>query len=588
MDTHCHGQHTKVLRQAIAYFLWLSPFIAYPLVWLRPFRGMVPFWGDVQFISSHVMGLLAVSVVLLYPERIKKLFSKPTTRYWFIASAAAAIVAVANHIMFPGNPAMLLAALQTLCLPLAGIALAPELKRAALPCGAAACLILTVFTAAGDRFLTGFTGNWNWNLTMICGTIPALTLLLCPKKHPFIIAAAVNAVIILSVFFSFPEITPRGTTAAMAAATLFAPIIRKISRERRTTALVGIALAVIFLFFATINAPISNQVNDSRFQLWKSSVNMVKEHIFTGCGAGRFEQAIRPHMTKEYFFTEFAATRHPHPHNELLFYISEYGIIGAAVLILFCGSALKQKTLRYDHVSRWLTWLFLLLVLHGQVDVLLSTPLAGCWFLLIGGTLAARGTGKTPVKAAKMRTVFACVSAVFALYFAVNIFSATYNLRQAKLHVLNKNPLAAKRLLDISLKRFPLPEARYIAANVLLFDMKEPRQAIMQLIKLENEICGGYLHSYGITARALTVLGKFAEAKEHFELERKAFPFSALYAGFELGMLQMANASKYDIAQANERLIKNLELRDLTLSDVRILHRDANIDDAPLKWSKLK
>ena len=588
MKKACHGEFDNVLRKTAAYLLWLLPLFSCPLVWLRPFYGKLPLWGDVQLVSSHVMGFIAIAVTLRYPERVKKLFSKPLSRYWFIASLAAAIVALANQIMFPGNPALLIAALQTLCLPLAGVALSPELRRAILPCGALVCLILTIFTIAGDKFLTGFIGNWNWNLTMICGTVPALTALLFPRKHPFIIATAINFAIILSVVFTFPEITPRGTIAAMTLATLLAPAIRKISRERRTTALVGIALAVAFLFFSAVNAPVSNQVNDSRFQLWKSSVNMAKEHIFTGCGPGRFEQAVRPHMTKEYFFTEFAAPRHPHPHNELIFYISEYGIIGAAVLILLCGSALKNTSHRRDRSSRYLAWLFLLLVLHGQVDVLLSTPLAGCWFLLAGGALAARGTGKSSVKGAQLRTILAAVSLIFAMVFAVKIFTATYNLRQAKLCMLNKNVLTAKKHLDISLKNFSTPEARYITANVLLFDMKRPQEAIYQFIKLEEEICGGYLHSYGLTARALTVLGKYNEAKEHFALEREAFPFSALYAGFELAMLQLAKAPDLDIAEAKARLIKNLELRDLSIADAKQLSRDAQSDDAPLKWSKLK
>ena len=215
MVRNCFRKNDSLLRQLLAYFLWLSPLLAYPLVWLRPFYGKVPLWGDVQFISSHVTGLIAVAIVLLYPERVKKLFTKSPARYWMISSAAAAIIAMANYIIFPGSPMVLATVLQTLCLPLAGAALAPQIRRAALPCGAVCAVVLIVFTATGDRFLTGFTGNWNWNMTMICATLPALTVILFPKKHPFIIAGIISAMFLAAVFFFIPEIAPRGTVAAM-------------------------------------------------------------------------------------------------------------------------------------------------------------------------------------------------------------------------------------------------------------------------------------------------------------------------------------------------------------------------------------
>ena len=576
------------LRQLIAYFLLLLPLAAYPLVWMRPFLGKVPLWGDAPLINGCVTGFLALAVILLYPERIKKLFTKSPSRYWIIALTAAAILSAVNHLLFPGTVFLLLGAMQILLLPLAGVALSPELRRAVLPCGAITCAILVIFTAAGDRYLTGFTGNWNWNLTMICATIPAAAIWLIPKKHPFIVATAINAVIILSVTIALPEIAPKGTVAALILATLIAPVIRKINRERRFTALIGVMLAVGFLFFSTVSSPISDQVNDSRFQLWKSSLNLAKDNIFTGCGPGRFETAVRPHITKEYFFTEFAAPRHPHPHNELLLYTSEFGITGAIIIILFCASALKNASHRRDQASRWLAWLFILLILHGQLDVLLSTPLAGCWFLLAGGALAARGTGKQEVKKSKLRLLLAVASAVAAVMISFNLFVSGLYLREAKLLMLEHKNLDALDRLSKSSKHFPNPEARYIAASSALFDLKMPHIAIQELVKLENDFCGGYLHSYGLTARSLTSLGRYKEAIEYFDLELKAFPYSALYAGFEYAMLNLANAPVFDISVSRSRLARNLELRGLTLKSENLGQLDHDFDDRPLKWSKLK
>lgn len=69
------------LRQMIAYFLLLLPLFAYPLVWMRPVLGKVPFWGDAPLINGCVTGFLALAVILLYPERVKKLMKKSPSRY---------------------------------------------------------------------------------------------------------------------------------------------------------------------------------------------------------------------------------------------------------------------------------------------------------------------------------------------------------------------------------------------------------------------------------------------------------------------------------------------------------------------------
>ena len=86
----------------------------------------------------------------------------------------------------------------------------------------------------------------------------------------------------------------------------------------------------------------------------------------------------------------------------------------------------------------------------------------------------------------------------------------------------------------------------------------------------------------------LTALGRFPEAKEYFELELKAYPYSALYAGFEHAMLNLARDSQYDIAMSRARLERNLALRGLSLKSENLGQLDHDFDDRPLNWSKLK
>ena len=574
------------IKLVLAHIFLLLPLLSHPLIWCRLFTGQMPYWGDAKFISLPAVALLSIGVALLYPERLKKLFSKAPARYWGIALAASAILAVIHQIIYPGSLQLLLQGMPVLFIPLAGIALSDELRKAAPLCGAVTAAVLALFTAAGDRYLSGFPGNWNWNFTMLCATIPALSLVIFGKKHPFRIAVGVITILMILLSVFRPELTPRGTIAAFILATCLAPALRKIDRTHRPAALTGAALAAGFIFVATVSHKSGHLVNDSRFQLWRSSVEMVNARLLTGYGPGRFESAVQPHITKEYFFTEYAATNHPHPHNEFLLCISDFGICGALVLLFFAGSALKPNTGKKCQQDRWMVWLFILLLMHGQVDVLLSTPLAGTWFLLTGGALSARGIGRTPVGFKLIRfSLFAIITAA-ALIFAAVQFVSGCHLRRAKLELHNKNVYQAISHLQSANKLLPTRESRYIAGNVALFNLKRPDLAVNEFLKLDKEFCGGYIHSYGLTARALFAAGKQQEAREFFALERKAFPFSALYAGFELAALQLSNASSQEKAEAAKRFEYNLKLRDLDIGNAALIQKNPELDERPLKWSK--
>jgi tetratricopeptide (TPR) repeat protein len=415
---------------------------------------------------------------------------------------------------------------------------------------------------------------------------PGMFFLFFSKRHPFCLSFSIIAILMVLLTVLRPELTPRGTIAAFLIATCLAPALRKIDREHRPAALTGAALAVGFIFVATVNNKYGSMVNDSRFQLWRSAVEMVNERILTGYGPGRFEAAVQPHITKEYFFTEYAATHHPHPHNEFLLCISDFGICGAVLLLFFAGSALKPFTRKSCQSDRWLVWLFILLFLHGQVDVLLSTPLAGSWFLLCGGALSARGIRENDVGLKTSRSAAAILITSGALLFASLQFISGLNLRKAKIDLLKRDVISALPRLQKANELIPTRESRYIAGNVALFDLKRPDIAVNEFLKLEKEFCGGYIHSYGLTARALFAMGKHQEAKEFFALEREAFPYSALYAGFELAALQMSRSPQADIADAAKRFEDNLKLRDLDTGSAAAIQKNPEFDDKPLKWSK--
>ena len=206
--------------------------------------------------------------------------------------------------------------------------------------------------------------------------------------------------------------------------------------------------------------------------------------------------------------------------------------------------------------------------------------------MLCGGAMSARGAREKAVGLKSVRIAVAIIIASGALVFAAVQFVSGSNLRSARLALLKKDVPAAISHLNKANALTPSKESRYIAGSVALFDLKRPDLAVGEFLKLEKEFCGGYIHSYGLTARALFAMGKHQEAKEFFQLERKAFPFSALYAGFELAALQMSSSAKQELTDASARFERNLKLRDLDLSTAAYLRKNPDFDDRPLKWSK--
>ena len=82
---------------------------------------------------------------------------------------------------------------------------------------------------------------------------------------------------------------------------------------------------------------------DSRFQLWKGAENLMTSVGWaTGYGMGQFGNRVAPLIPELYFFTPFAASWHPHPHNELLHLLTAYGAAGGGFLLALIYAALAS------------------------------------------------------------------------------------------------------------------------------------------------------------------------------------------------------------------------------------------------------
>ena len=565
----------EVWRDWAAWALLAMPFFAYPLVWLKIFRSHVPYWGDVFYFAPPVLALTALAV--LATAGIGGLRRACGSSKLNVAVVAASLLTVLVALIRAAlnRTAPDLNDLFMPLLPLAGMVLAKPVLRMLPLYGTLALVVLGYFSFRFTMF-TGMVGNWNWNLSLLAVLIPAPFVL---SKHPthrrLWIGIGVSA-LFLAVFSLFrPELAPRGTIAGVAAATVGLWMLWKIpNRQRLVVVLVG-GGAALAMFLNVWLKPADSANHSSRLWLWRGSMEFVLAHSALGVGTQGFEREINPYLPKEYYFSEFATDRHTHPHNELLAAWSAYGLAGAVFFVLFAVSALSGLR-THSPVRVWALWIFTVLLVHGEFDVLLATPLAGTLWLVLGGALAGQGYAQR-----KPHFVLGVLILAAALVFSGMLFSATRlaRLGMCALRAGGPEKYQAREYLIRSLKILPLPAVRYQLGMVEMFEFKEPERAI----KCFEELSPGFVHSNGYLARAYAVSGDLAKALRCFEEESLRYPFSALNAFWELEVMKLAGYPDNLLAPRRERLKYLLKLRGLTVERIGELIGNPRLDDAPLR-----
>ncbi len=571
-------------------------FLTYPLGLGKVLFGSVPYFGDVPLVDLNVLPFFAAALIFLRPGFLSGLWLKDGLSRWLLLTTGAGILlAAVQQFRLPGPSDRFCVALFYLLLPPAGCAWADSWKRQ-LPFFFTGLAVITLIINFNEFFHKlepiGLSGNWNWNQTLLAVSLPFPFLLLCRKHARLIILAAAAAAVFL-LWQLFPHNTSRAVILAVPGAALLLLCSRFGSSSRiRVLPAILVAAGGVALFLTVMlapPAPVAAELNaDSRIQLWRGAFDLVNDNILFGVGPGRFEDVISHYLPEDYFRTPFVADRHPHPHNEILLYLSSFGIIGLVWAVLLIAVLVRGiiRLRNSDRIGLGLAFAALVLLLHGQLDVLLSTPLAGGIFLLLAGMFWKSGAPRPepvptaiPVRAGRTAALF-CVLA--GTYIAWGNFSSGLALRSARLVRDQGNIPKAAADLQKSLNIKPTPQAYLFQGSIELFDRKNPVAAADAFGELEKRLgLFNYSHANGLMARALASSGREKEALVYFEREQQNFPLSGLNAGFALMVLRR-NASAEIIRAAEERFHTVMEAKGLTPADFPLLLRHPLWDDSPL------
>ena len=150
--------------------------------------------------------------------------------------------------------------------------------------------------------------------------------------------------------------------------------------HRRRWWLVGgaVAVAIVLILIPPINHRLAVEVNFSngsntlvgRFELWRVSLQMLKDHILFGAGLAGFAQTLAPYWNPTH------TDRFIYPHNIVLTFWSETGLLGLAAFAWIMVTGFIQgwrgwRTAAADWrpIQLGIVLALVAVVVHGLVDV---------------------------------------------------------------------------------------------------------------------------------------------------------------------------------------------------------------------------
>lgn len=155
------------------------------------------------------------------------------------------------------------------------------------------------------------------------------------------------------------------------------------SWNRKVAILFSLAFIIISAAIVSISpslmaraeAAFSSSANPDRIAMWRSTVEMIKDHTLLGVGPGIYRRAIQPY--REGYNVEFLSSAHAH-HN-VLQELAERGVLGTAFLIAFWFTIFYVGALRLNASEKQKRGLYL-----GMLSALFSLWVSGMFQYNLG------------------------------------------------------------------------------------------------------------------------------------------------------------------------------------------------------------
>ena len=584
-------------ERIVAVVILCALFLTLPLAWGKLWSVLVLLFGEVPGVDFSVFALLGFAVVAAgIPELIRLMRRDRGIQVFVVFAGIGGLLAALQQVKFGWNSTLFLTSLFYFAVPVAGMLLAREIRRI-LP-----VFLLILFVGGfcislrewGAGFpAVGLSGNWSWHWTLLAISAPSLAFFF-PVRFRLAGGILLAFGIAVGQFLISPGYVSRGTLISCigASAVLFTAGWLHRSPRYRKEILIGLtvaaAIAALAVYYGVRDGFLPSRApQENRLMLWQGAAALGEAHWGLGVEPGRFEGEIAPYLPVSYFDSDFAADRHTHPHNELLYLWCGFGLFGIVWWTLTTAAGIRGtlRRRRNDELVLLAAWCWLVLLIHGQIDVILSTPLAGGLFALLTGTLAAVGAPhvrSSPGYRGVRIAALAGFGGAAVILLGLNLFSG-WNCREGKLALLDSNPKPARQFLERSVSILPTVENLYTLGTVDLFDFHDPSAAITNFKRITSDFkMPSYAHSVGRIARSLAAAGKLKESLPYFEQEQRNFPRSAV----NLRLWETVFRALGETKQADRLLSEWRELLVLKGIDESIfpyLLRNQLLDDSPVE-----
>lgn len=226
--------------------------------------------------------------------------------------------------------------------------------------------------------------------TLLAMFLPVYVLLIMHLKK-----SRLRILIIFAAIVSVAAILFNGTRGAWLAVLILIPVIVSLyskSRRKSFSAIFAVIILIGGIFVATPN--LSNRIatitdmhmqsNSERLLMWESALKMFKDHPILGVGYGGY---IKAYQT-EYISPDAKERQQQHAHNNLIQFLAECGIVGAAAF-LWIWIYFSYFSLRGWYREKNLAYLLFFcmlwgLMLHGLTEYNFETsvPSKVFWFSL--------------------------------------------------------------------------------------------------------------------------------------------------------------------------------------------------------------
>ena len=566
------NEFRKISRFIAALLLLVMPFAALPLAFLRMTGKAVPLYGLVKMADFPVLSLLALGIILLFPENLKNFFRQKDLYRLFAAAGLFLLNSAISLFIRNSTFEELCTPLFWILYPLAAVAVADALKKI-LPVFAGIAAIILFYSGIVSENFTGLAGNWNWLQGFIIALLPAIALWGGKEKtlFPGSFLKSVpeerrnRAIILLALFFTaigilFPETLSRGAITAAAGAGIFLYFRNRIEEKK------FFRYFTVFIFLLAagfIAGLLIFNLNDTRFLIWQGALDAAIDQLPIGHGCSRFSEVIREFLSEKYFLSPFPAPHIDHAHNDFLHLAVENGLPG----IIFYFTALLIILRRRN--QPFIQWIFITLIICGWFDQHNFTVTGAGLTAVAAGLLIVPSQTDEPekIKGAFLLKTAGIISLAAAISFAIINYQTTTFIRQGDLALIRGDfKTAFSKYLDSSRQKITL-HALYQMAELSLIN-GNPEAALKFIQKMDDELGRtGYRHTRRMRAVAFLQTGNLPDAAKNMAHELKNAPFSVINARFQRIILRQINAPKEVIAAADRNFAELCKMRNISPSE---------------------